>query len=103
MNILFFILYLSNLETGCTKKQSVAECEKCIRSDQCIKGFCCRKHRVCVPDNQVVCKTISAKCLNLNSCSDKVPQDTCSCENKEFPSQWPKPTCQTPGFIVIYN
>ena len=93
--VLFFILHLLNTEKFCTKKQSVAECQKCIRSDQCIDGFCCKKHRVCVPDNQVECKTISANCLN--SCSDKDPQDTCSCENKDFPSQWPKPTCQDQG------
>ena len=100
MNILILILYLSNPETACTKKQSVAECEKCIRSDQCIKGFCCKKHRVCVQDNQIECKTISAKCSN--DCSDKVPQDSCSCENKDFPIQWPKPTCQDQGVLIIF-
>ena len=80
----------------CTPKKSIANCKKCINSDQCKDGYCCPFHKICFPNPKFDCSKAmtksSAKCSN--GCKDGENQNICSCDNENFPSKWPEATCK---------
>mmetsp|Transcript_9427 Transcript_9427/g.25597 ORF Transcript_9427/g.25597 Transcript_9427/m.25597 type:complete len:549 (-) Transcript_9427:187-1833(-) len=76
----------------CVEKQSLGQCEPCLKSEQCAAGkYCCPYMKKCVASSSDPCYYPIAQCVPM--CYDSKDNSQCECSNSDFPDKWQLPTC----------
>ena len=88
----------------CTPRKSVGECERCLKSNQCNKGYCCPYKKLCIDSVINKCVVENANCFppEYKVCRENMDPYACLCGNREFPQQWAKPTCEGIQNFKVY-
>jgi len=76
----------------CVEKQSLGQCQQCLKSEQCGHGkYCCPYMKKCVAGSSDPCYYPIAQCNPR--CYDSMDNSQCQCTNADFPDKWQLPTC----------